>query len=498
MLKKKETMSRKKGKKGNRPRVDVEQPQMNYALDAVRIDDGYGQVFYPLGPNEEWDAMDIRMGWQRARELYENSPQIRAAVAQMVRFIGVLKPMPCTMDEEWNDLALAAWCSRTKNPQLFDLAGRVNYRQAMRFAERSAIIDGDVAIVPTFARDGGARFAFYRAPQIDGGGDRGVEVDKHGRAVRYYLTAEDGKVHSLPAWCVVLYQHDPDPTRWRGHTLLAPALRNAHDLKSIVGYTKAGVKIASSMGLVTTRQAGSKQPQLSMNVSGGRVNKQQGPDVPKSVLGTGLSITNLPEGMDIKQISDTRPSQQLQTFFDFLVRAIAQGVGLDPEMLFATNELSGSAARFSLEKLRRFIDVMTDDQEIVCQRMWQHVISCEIAAGRLRPCRDKAWNNVRWVPERDMTIDTARVLTAQLNGARECVADNDDFAVRLTGLTVRQLAKRRAADIAYMHKTAAEYGIDYSELCPGMVGSTAPAAPQAASVPPVEDDDPESPHRAAK
>lgn len=491
-------MSRKNRKKRNCTGVVPAEPQMNHALDAVRIDDGYGQMFYPLGSNEEWDAMDIRMGWQRGRELYENSPQIHAAVDQMVRFIGVLKPMPCTTDEEWNDLALAAWCARTKNPHLFDLAGRVNYRQAMRFAERSAIIDGDVAIVPTFARDGGAQFAFYRAPQVDGGGDRGVEVDKHGKAVRYFLRGEDGKVHTLHAWQVILYQHNPDPTRWRGHTLLAPALRNAHDLKSIVGYTKAGVKIASSMGLVTTRQPGSKGPQLSMNVSGGRVNKPTGPEVPKTVLGTGLSITSLPEGVDIKQISDTRPSQQLQTFFDFLVRAIAQGVGLDPEMLFATNELSSSATRFSLEKLRRFIAVMTDDQEIVCQRMWQHVIACEIAAGRLRPCSDKAWNNVRWVPERDMTIDTARVLTAQLNGARECVADNDDFAVRLTGLTVRQLAKRRAADIAYMHKMAAEYGIDYSELCPGMVGAAVPAAPAPVNVPAVEDDDPESPHRKTK
>lgn len=449
-------------------------PEMaNYGLDASRIDDAWGYQHWPLRTNDEWDAGDLATSYRRARSLYTNCAPIACAVEQMVRYTGVLTPLPATEDEEWNELALAAWNARTRNPHTFDLAGRVNYRQAMRFCERCAIVDGDVAVVPTFAADGGAAFAFYRAPQVAGGGVNGVEADRHGKAVAYWLQGEDGAAVRVQAWHVVLYQHQPDPTRLRGHTMLAAALRNGKDILTIVGYTKQGVKLAASMGLVGVKtdkaqgfDFGGKHAAAGARTMPGNVG-----GMPKVELGTGLSITNLPEGWDLKTITDNRPSQQLQSFFEFLVRCIAQAVTLDPEMLYTTNELSSAATRFSLEKLRRFQTSMLDDQEVLANRIWQHVIACEVKAGRLRPCRDAAWQNVRWVPERDMTIDTARVAKAHIDQVNELMADNEDYTLRTTGRTPNQLARKRAAEIAYQKRVAAEYGITYNELRRGCVGA---------------------------
>lgn len=465
-------------------------PEMsNPALDASRQDDAWGYTPWPLRTNDEWDAADHNVTYKRARSLHANCAPITAAVEQMVRYTGVLTPLPATTDEEWNELALAVWNARTKNPHTFDLAGRVNYRQAMRFCERSAIVDGDVAVVPTFAGDGGAAFAFYRAPQVAGGGQNGVEADRHGKAVAYWLQAEDGTATRVPAWQVVLYQHQPDPTRQRGRTLLAAALRNGKDILTIVGYTKQGVKLAASMGLVSTKTEKASGFDFGGNHAGRKPGATQG-GVPKYELGTGLSITSLPEGWDIKAISDTRPSQQLQTFFEFLVKCIAQAVTLDPEMLYTTNELSSAATRFSLEKLRRFQNVMLEDQEVLANRIWRHVIACEVATGRLRPCRDAAWQNVRWVPERDMTIDLARMSKAQIDLTNELMADNEDYTLRTTGRTPQQLARKRAAEIAYQKRVADEYGISYEELRRGAVGAV-PLPAQKKEPEPLPDDDPE-------
>lgn len=472
------------------------EPQMNYGLDASRIDDAWGYTPWPLRTNDEWDAGDLQTTYKRARSLHANCAPITCAVEQMVRYTGVLSPLPATTDEEWNELALAVWNARTKNPNTFDLAGRVNYKQAIRFCERCAVIDGDVAVVPTFTGDGGGAFAFYRAPQVSGGGigGCGVDADKHGKPLAYWLMDEAGKAKRVPAWYVVLYQHHPDPTRLRGHTMLASALRNGKDILTIVGYTKQGVKLAASMGLVSTKTDKASGFEFGGNHAGAKARAVPGnaPGMPKFEMGTGLSITNLPEGWDLKTISDNRPSQQLQAFFKFLVECIAQAVTLDPEMLYTTNELSSAATRFSLEKLRRFQQAMLDDQEVLANRMWQHVIACEIKAGRLRPCRDEAWQNVRWVPERDMTIDTARMAKAHIDQVNELMADNEDYTLRTTGRTPNMLARKRAAEIAYQKKVAAEYGISYEELRRGAVGSIPLRSDREREPEPLADDDPEA------
>lgn len=465
----------------------------NYTLDAARVDDSWPYMVWPLAPNKDIDGWDQRMIWQRGRALYENSAQIRKAVKNMVQFTGPLMPLPQTQDVEWNARALAVFLARVKNPFTFDMAGKVNYKQALRFMERRAIIDGDCAVVPTRAADGGALFAFYTAPQISGGGVDGVEVDAHGRPVAYFIAAADGESVRLDAYRVILYQHDPDPTRLRGHSELVAALRTANDVHNIVGYAKNGQRLSNSMGLVGTRAVGAKGPDIGRTIGGGKRNAVATDAPPKTEMGTGLSITYLPEGCDIRSIQDGRPSPQLQEFFKFLVRCIAQGVGLDPEVLFYSNEMGSAAVRFSLAKVQKWQEERLEDLEVVCNRIWRHVIACEIAAGRLEPCRDKNWQNVRWVPGKDMTIDTPRVARAQIDLVRENMADNMDFTLRTTGLTPQQLVEQRAAEVAHAKATAARYGLTYAELYPGVPGAQTAATDTATDElpPPAPDNDPE-------
>ena len=469
----------------------------NYGLDAARYDEAWPWSTWPLRPNDDIDAADRRTIWQRAREMYHNSPQIRKAVKSMIQFTGGLTPLPMTTDVEWNELALAAFLARTKNPRSFDVAARVNYKQALRWMERCAIVDGDCAVVPTRGADGGALFAFYAAPQIAGGGDNGVELDERGRAVAYWFSAGVGEAPvRVEAARVMLYQHDPDPARARGVSELVAALRTARDVHAIVGYAKNGQRMANSMGLVGTKAVGAKVPDIARGIGPGAKRNGSCDGVgPRTELGTGLQITYLPEGCDIRAIQDGRPSTQLQEFFKFLVRCIAQGVGLDPEVLFYSNEMGSAAVRFSLAKVSKWQEERLTDLEPVCNRIWQHVISCEVAAGRLRPCADRAWMNVRWVPGRDMTIDTPRVAQAHINLVREGMADNTDFTLRTTGLTPQQLDVQRAAELAAARATAERFGLRLSDLRPGSVGAAGGVGQedeQREAVPVVPDPDPEA------
>lgn len=459
----------------------------NWNVDAARMDDSWGPMLWPLDVTQEVDEYDRYTICQRARMLEKNCPPIRKAVRNMVHFTGLLMPLPMTSDEDWNAEALRVFIDRCKKKALFDVSGRVNYWQAMRFIERCAIVDGDCAIIPSYAADKGAAFAFYRAPSVSGGGDSGVETDGMNRPLWYYFTNKRGKVVKLPAYQVWMYGHSVDPTGVRCESELIAAIRHARDIQHIVGYNKAAVKLAASMGLIMTKGKDDKNPGIGSGLGGGKKNQVTTPDGPKTLMGTGLQITALPEGRDIKPIADTRPSTQVMQFCEFLVSQIAWAEGLDPETLFYTAKLGSGGVRFSLEKLKQWQDDRRADLEPLCTAIWCHVISCEIAAGRLRSCADPSWRTPRWVPGRDMTIDTARESTAQINLSREGMADADDFTLRTTGRTVKQLAKAKAQNLAYMKSLCKQYGLTMGELMAGMVGTVRPDEPAEQSTSSPED-----------
>lgn len=452
----------------------------NYGLDASRYDSAWGPSYWPTPQTRhEFDEWDQRTTWERAHMLYDNSPPIRHAVRNMVAFTGLLSPLPQTNDEEWNRAALLAWEERTTCPALFDISGRLNYRQALAWIEKRAIIDGDCAVVCTLGSDGGARFAFYSGPQVTGGGTMGVEVNAHNAPVTYYIQDAAGTPHPVPAHGVILYMHEPDPTGTRGKTELLAAIRTGQDIRESVTEVKNGIHLANVMGLVLTRQQAPIKPALGPQLSGTRTTRSAEPTVtaPRELAGTGLSITELPAQTDLRPIFDNRPSQQLQSFWQFQVRCIAQAVGLDPEVLFYSSEMGSAAARLVLQKVSRWVDTRLEDMRVLCNRLWQHIIACEVQAGRLRPCTDPAWRHPHWVPSRDMSIDTTRAATSQINLSREGLADDDDFSLRTTGRTWLANLTARARSIAAAKRVAAQHGLTLAELIPGMPGAAPIVSP---------------------
>ncbi len=489
------------------PEAPAESPlQMaNWGLDAARHDAGWAAWVWPsLSPEQEVDDNDLQVIWRRARMLYHNCPGIRAAVLNMVRFTGELTPLPMSSDPEWNELAAAAFRRRTRVPGVFDLAGRLNFTQAQAFMERCAVVDGDVGMVLTRGADGGAAFAFFRAPQIAGAGRCGVEVDAHNRARAYYVTGEDGATARIPAEAMVLYHHHPDCCAVRGVSELVAAIRHGQDIREIVGYSKQAVKLAASFGLVETKPADDKTPHIAMNVGaaarvggaasgsamGARVNAAvQVDDSVREVIGMGVKVTSLAPGRDLKAITDTRPSQQVQQFVDHLIGCIAWSVGLEPEVLFFGSRMGSAAVRFSLEKLKAWQRERLEDRVIVCDRIWQHVLACEMASGRLRACRAEDWQEVRWIPSRDMTIDLGRVAASQINLVREGLADADEWTLATCGKTVRQIAESRAANLRYIREVAEQYGVPFEILSAGAGMNAGNAVPEGAVPAPAAHDE---------
>lgn len=451
-------------------------PEMNWALDASRHDDAWPATYWPtLDPNKEVDAWDLNTVWRRARMLYQNNDAVRALVLNMVQLTGVQNPLPVTDDEEWNELALDYFVSRVREADLFDVAGAVNFWQAQRYAETRAIVDGDVLMVSTFADDGGAAFAWVEAPRITGGEVNGVTVDALGRAVTYHCAAADGSVTPLAAASCVLYRHHATPSAVRGHSELVATLRTGNDLREIIGYNKRAVKLSSSFGLVMTKDKSDANPGLGSGIGPG-ARKGAGTaaaeiDPPRTLMGTGLEITALPPGRELKPIADGRPSVQVMDFIKYLTEGSGGSVGLGGATVFDSGKLGSASIRFELDKFKLWVQPRLQDRERMLDRIWRHVIGCGVKLGHLRACRDARWHRVRWVPGRDLTIDRGREASSTINLIRENLADQDAWCLSTTGRTYKQLVRRKAENIAYTKAVAAEFGLTYAELHEGVVGS---------------------------
>ena len=109
-------------------------------------------------------------------------------------------------------------------------------------------------------------------------------------------------------------------------------------------------------------------------------------------------------------LHDDRPHPNQQAFKESLLREVAIGLGVPPEVLYFMDSPGGADIRFKIEVLARFILNCHRDHILpFCQRFWVYAISKEMKAGRLPyPSKGDFWR-VRWTPQRDVSVDLGKM-----------------------------------------------------------------------------------------
>lgn len=99
-----------------------------YGLDAGAYSPAREFNMFPVVARQDITTYRRRKIISRARSLYYNSPEIRAAVKTLAMLVGALSPLPLTADEQWNKLAVKAF-ERRVNGANFELTGSLNFEQ---------------------------------------------------------------------------------------------------------------------------------------------------------------------------------------------------------------------------------------------------------------------------------------------------------------------------------------------------------------------------------
>lgn len=457
-----------------------------------------GTIYFPeLNTKKELTPYTRTEALRRARWFCANHGlprRICKGAARMVVGTG-LTPQPTTLDNDWNTLAADYFAERAESSFAWDVGGRYTFYGAQLALTFFKFRDGDAGSVLTESETRQAMQAFYEAHQIGGIPEDtaapaawrdGVLVNRQNRAIAYALADDTGRSTAIPSSNFLLnYDVTESAGRTRGLSILHHALRKLLNGAETSTAIQQGILLANQFGYViedAKPSEGGGSSGMRDRVAGGaisKVNVNGDTLTMEKVHGAG-KIAELPPGKSLKFLTDSRPHPNNIQFLDYLVRDIAAGCDLSPEILWNITALGGANTRFALADAQGWIELQ--QQQLIdtyCGRSYIYAIAKGLKTGRLRPCSDPKWWKHLWIPPARITVDFGRDGAMHLKQVQAAALSYQRF-YGWQGLDWKPQIDQALDEAAYIIKGLATRQVslsDYLSLRSGMnPGGQGPAA----------------------
>lgn len=400
-------------------------------LDAARSSPRRGRVVWrTLDTSKEISPHDRMEVMRKARAAEANIGLVKRSIGGLSHLIGTLRPQSRAVDSEFRKRAEEVFWRRVSQPAAFDLAGKLDFETWQDMVKRSKKRDGDAITVLAEGREGGGKIIYYEAHQIGNGKNPGelpanlrdgVYLDRFGgRNAFQILDGDEMRARRVSRERAIYHADMERVGRPREVSSLAHALSNIYDQMEILGFTKHAIKASSIWGAVLeTSLEGDGGSKVGNDL---RAFLGKGAEeASQAVGGDGKVITleevisggrfqGLDPGQSIKTIQDSRPHPNILAMMSWLIRDIAWGAGVAPEVLWDASGLNGTSMRYVMAETRRWIENQQRMLRRDCQRLWVYFLAKEMQAGRLaRPVDpEDRWWECEWIPQADLTIDEGR------------------------------------------------------------------------------------------
>lgn len=446
--------------------------------DAANWSESRGTLWWPtLDPRQELDSFSRAEILRRIHWLKANVGLVRGLIRNSADLIGWQTPQAQSGDEEWDTLAEARFRDCCYEAAAFDVSGKFDFEDAQPMLMREALTNGDVLTVLTKWPDGAPRFAFYPSSQLanpeNAGPDwrDGIQHSTAGRHLAYGLrNSATDKVAIFPASAVIYFGEFDAPGEDRPVPPLAHAVNHAHDITEVFAFTKQGIKSASLLGAVR-EQNKDATPRARQGLTGvpKTVTDAAGNRFKASDIWSGSQIPQLDPGETLKILHDQRPAAEVMEFVRTLIRDMAVGWGLPPEVIWEMLRMTGPGVRFVMDIADRWIKCRQKRHRIWARRVWRYVIACEISRGTLpMPAADKATGRQKWwavsfVSQRNLTIDRGQVSAARLNELDMGVGTLSEWE-DIDGRDWKARGKQRIREVAWLKEECAAAGLQYEQV----------------------------------
>ena len=426
-------MSRRKKSRGHRaaavsPAAGAERPAIDQpeafisGYQGASFSTDRGQLFWPTSDTRlELDSFSRGELLRRIHWLKAHFGFVRGLIRNSADLVGYQTPQAASGDEEWDDLAEEYFRDVTGVSEAFDIAGKFDFKTAQPMLMRAAFTDAQAFTVMTKWPDGTARFAFYEATQLrnpknaDKQWRDGVKMSKTRRHVAYgFYDSGTDTVVEIPAKNVIYFGEFDSPGQDMPVPPLAHAINHAVDITEVFGFVKKGIKVSSLTGAVreldvTAQPARGRQGMVG---AASTVTNSAGQKFQQADVWDGGQIPRLEPGEKIKILHDERPSANVRQFILDLIRDIATGFGLPPEVIWEMGRMTGPGIRFVMDFAGNWIRCRQQHQKVWAAKVWRYTIACGIANGDLplpTPAKGKGkWWKVSFTSQRLLTIDRGK------------------------------------------------------------------------------------------
>lgn len=460
--------------------------QWTSGYDGASVSIRRGQVFWPsMDTRLELDTFSRRELMRRVRWLVANVGFVRGLVKNSGTLVGWLTAQAKSGDKKWDRAAekrFRMWGGRAAS---FDRSGKYTFESAQLMLTRNSKRDGDVFTVLTRSKDGRRpMLAFYEAHQLANpeatppGWSDGVKVNPaDGSHTHYGFLGADGKISVVPAASVIYYGEFESPGHTRAIPPLAHAVNHAIDITEIRADTKHNIKTAALFGVAREVEKGAPNTKAQRGI-GGALGELRGMNAAgtetrfesREVYGGG-QIPELPPGHKLSVIHDDRPSPNQTLFMDELIRDIAIGYGLPPEVVWKMGSLNGPGVRFVMDYAARWIEKEQSRLWDWCERVWWYFLSFETRQGLGFPASGD-WMDVTWIPQRDLTIDRGREGRQRLDEIAQGVGTFADWHKSMSGASAEEKIMERVDEVKFAMEYAETQKVPYDRVFPPRAGST--------------------------
>lgn len=385
-----------------------------------------GYVYFPqLDTRREISSYTRTEILRKVRFLYANhgiAKRIVNGLARLVAGTG-LTAQAATKDKAWNSAAEKYFANVTGSPFVFDVGGRYDFEKSQQALLRFRFRDGDAAALLAESEAGTARYAFVESHQIGTGlmsavqdtrWNDGVLLDDQNRARMYRILGDNNSFTDVRAEDLIFFADYERAGQSRGLSILSHAINHLLDSAEITAFIKTGVKLANQYGYWVEYPNGADKPAATASARvGGTKNTETvttgaGPITFEKIYGAG-AIPDLPPGAQLKFNGASHPHPNNLSLIEFLIRDIAWGVGLSPEILWNIAALGGANTRFVLADAQGWIEEQQAELvRLYCSRVWIYTIAKAMKSGALPRCQDTEWWKHQWIPPPRLTVDFGR------------------------------------------------------------------------------------------
>jgi capsid protein len=374
-------------------------------------------IYMPtLQPRSEFGQYERTELIRKAHWMYNNLGIAARAIDSVARYSAPLTPQARTADPEFNKAVERLFEDSCGTAAFgFDAAAEVNFYEAQAYILRQVALDGDFFWQKILSRSGRGMVRFIAGTSIANSGGSstsgdwhdGVQADEFGRPIAFNVIESINPAKTTIVSADELHQVRKHYRRGylRSPSWLARACNHLQDVSEILAFEKSSVKLNSQIAFVIT------SPEAGRIGLGAGLQKQTFQDVGEVTVDKLYNSSGIPQlkpGEELKSFFNNHPNVNFQSFLNYLVRDIAWGMGLSPELLWDITNSGGANTRFLLEDANFFFaECQSLLIEQFCRPFWTFWVWNEIKSGRLN-YRGDDWWRVEFIPPKRPSVDLGR------------------------------------------------------------------------------------------